>query len=205
MSIKSNQEVDSAEERTIAELRQVFTGMQDTLTDEMVGRLAQTLSGVAGMLDQIERSGVDEAIPVLARMVENGDLAKIAQLVRVIGAVQDSVTDEMIVRLTDVISGAMTLLDRLNRTDLDGLVTALPRMVAMFDYLEQQHVVNDLMRCLEEATAAAAASPQASGGMRGLWAIARESDTQEALRFLLSISKQFRICRSERQAPTQHS
>jgi len=200
MSVKSNQETVGADERTTAELRQVVTGIQDALTDEMVTRLAQTLSDGAGLLDQLGRSGLDRAIPLLAGMVENGDLARIAQLARVLGAVQDSVTDEMVSRLADVVSGAMTLLDRLNRTDLDGLVAALPRMIAMFDHLEQQRVVDDLMHCLDEATAVAAASPPAGGGLKGLWTIAREPDTQEALRFLLLISKQFRICRSARQA-----
>lgn len=200
MSINSNQETAGTDEKTTAELSRVITGMQDALTDEMVTRLAETLSSGAGLLDQLGRSGIDKAIPLLAEMVENGDLARVVQLARVIGAVQDSVTDEMIVRLTDVISGAMTLLDSLNRSGLDGLVAALPRMVAMFDHLEQQHVVDDLVHCLDEATAVAATSPPTSGGLKGLWTIVREPDTQEALRFLLLISKEFRTCRTGRQA-----
>jgi len=203
MSIESNQETAGADNGTTAELREVVTGMQDALTDEMVGRLAQTLSDGAGLLDQLGRSGADRAIPILAGMAENGDLARIAQLARVIGAVQDTVTDEMIGRLSDVVSGAMTLLDRVSRTDLDGLVAALPRMVAMFDRLDQQHVVDDLMACLDKS-ATPASSPPASGGLKGLWALAREPETQETLRFLLLISRQFRTCRAERQAAENH-
>lgn len=204
MSIKSNQEPAAAGEKTTAELHQVFSGAQDALTDEMVGRLVGALSDGAGLLDQLGRSGVDRAIPLLAGMIENGDLARIVQLARVVSAAQDSMTDEMVARLTGLISGAMNLLDRLNRTNLDGLMNALPQIAAMFDYLQQQHLIDDLAHSLEEATALAAASPPAAGGLKGLWAIAREPDTQEALRFLLLLSRRFRTCRNKRQA-TQDS
>ncbi|HEB85867.1 MAG TPA: hypothetical protein ENI68_02475 [Gammaproteobacteria bacterium] len=198
MSIKSNQETHNADDRTSSELHQVLTGMQDALTDEMVSRLVQTLSSGAGLLDQLGRSGADKAMPLLAEMIENGDLARVAQLARLLGAAQDSVTDEMIVRLTDLISGAMTLLDHLNRSGLDRLVVALPRMVEMFERLEQEHVVDDLMHSLDKVTATS--TTPARGGLKGLWSIARAADTQEALSFLLLLSKQFRTFRAVRQA-----
>ncbi len=200
MSIKSNQETSNTDDRTSAELHQVLTGMQDALTDEMVSRLVQTLSSSAGLLDQLGRSSADKAIPLLSEMVENGDLARVAQLARLLSAAQDSVTDEMIVRLTDLISGAMSLLDRLNRSGLDRLVAALPRMIEMFERLEQEHVVDDLVRSLEEVTAVTATSTPPRGGLKGLWSIARDADTQETLRFLLLLSKQFRTFRTVRQA-----
>ncbi len=197
MSIKSNQETRNADDRTSTELHQVLTGMQDALTDEMISRLVQTLSSGAGLLDQLGRSGADKAMPLLAEMIDNGDLARVVQLARLLGAAQDSVTDEMIVRLTDLISGAMTLLDRLNRSGLDRLVAALPCMVEMFERLEQEHVVDDLMHSLDKVTAT---STPARGGLKGLWSIAREADTQEALSFVLLLSKQFRTFRAVRQA-----
>lgn len=201
MSINSNQETSNTDDRTSAELHQVFTGMQDALTDEMISRLVEALSSGAGLLDQLGRSGADRAIPFLTEMIENGDLARIVQLAHLLSAAQDSVTDEMIVRLSDLISGAMTLLDRLNRSGLDRLVVALPRMVEMFEYLEEEHVVDDLMHSLDKAIAT---SPPVRGGLKGLWSIAREADTQEALSFLLLLSKQFRTFRAVRQS-TQDS
>ncbi|NOZ36806.1 MAG: hypothetical protein GXP11_01825 [Gammaproteobacteria bacterium] len=200
MSIKSNQETSNTDDRTSAELHQVLTGVQDALTDEMVSRLVQTLSSSAGLLDQLGRSSADKAIPLLSEMIENGDLERVVQLARLLSAAQDSVTDEMIVRLTDLISGAMNLLDRLNRSGLDRLVAALPRMIEMFERLEQEHVVDDLVRSLEEVTAVTASSAPARGGLKGLWSIARDTDTQETLSFLLLLSKQFRTFRTVRQA-----
>ena len=137
-------------------------------------------------------------IPFARAHYENGDLERIAQLARVIGAVQDAVIDEMVVHMADLISQTVSFLDRLNRTDLDKLVTILPRMMAMFDQLERQRVVDDLAHCLNEATAQAATMPSARGGLTGLWTIMRDSDSQEALRFLLLISKQFHTCRAVR-------
>ncbi len=200
MNINSNQETVSADDRAILELRQVLAGAQAAMTDEMVSRLAETLSQGVGLLDQIERSGIDKILPLLSEMVESGDLERIIRLARVVSAAQEALTDEMVSRLIELVSNAMTLLDRVNRTGLDDLVTALPDMVSMFNHLQQQHLVDDLMDSVEAGTALAKTSKPASGGLKGLWAIAREPETQETLRFLLLASKQFRACRTERQS-----
>jgi len=196
MSVDSNQNTVNPDQDTTAEVRRVLAGMQDALTDEMVGRMAATVSDGVSMLDQLGRSGVDKAIPVLARLVESGDLERVAQLARVLGAVQDAMTDEMVVRLADVMSQAMSLFERLNRAGLDNLVTMLPRIVAMFEQLEQSQVVDDLVDCLNSASQQAVTLPPARGGLTGLWAMVREPETQEAMRFLLLVSKQFHALRT---------
>lgn len=205
MNVESNQNNINPDQETTTEVRRVLTGMQDALTDEMVSRIAATVSDSAGLLDQINRSGVDKAIPVLARLVESGDLERIAQLARVAGSIQDAMTDEMLVRLTDLISQMMSLFDRLNRAGLDNLVSMLPRVIAMIEHLEQHQVIDDLVVCLNKATEQAVNAPPARGGIRGLWAIAQEPDTQEAIRFLMLISKQFRACRTSRQSVQNES
>jgi len=205
MNVESNQNNINPDQETTTEVRRVLTGMQDALTDEMVSRIAATASDSAGLLDQINRSGVDKAIPVLARLVESGDLERIAQLARVAGSIQDAMTDEMLVRLTDLISQMMSLFDRLNRAGLDNLVSMLPRVIAMIEHLEQHQVIDDLVACLNKATEQAVNAPPARGGIRGLWAIAQEPDTQEAIRFLMLISKQFRACRTSRQSVQNES
>ena len=198
MNINSNQEPVGADEKALAEMRQVLAGMQDSLTDEMVSRLAETLSQGIGLLDQLERSGLDKILPLLAVMIENGDLARIIQLARVVSAVQDAATDEMISRLTELVSNGMTLLDRINRTGLDDLVTALPHIIATFNQLHEQHLVDDLMDSLEAGTALSESSAASSGGLKGLWAIARDPGTQETLRHLLFVSGHFRTSRTDR-------
>jgi len=198
MSVESIQNSTDPDQETVAGVCRVLTGMQDALSDEMVSRIAATVSDGAGLLDQLGRSGLDKAIPVLVQLVENGDLDRIAQLARVANAMQDAMTDEMIVRLTDVLSQTMSLFERLNRAGLDNLVTMLPRMIELFEDLEKHHVVDDLVSCLKKATDQASAAPPAKGGLTGLWTIARQPDTQEAIRFLLYVSKQFRDCRTGR-------
>ncbi|NOX43069.1 MAG: hypothetical protein GXP19_04955 [Gammaproteobacteria bacterium] len=201
MSVESNTNTANLDQETTAEVRRVITGMQDALTDEMVSRIAATVSDSAGLLDQLARSGVDKAIPTLARLVENGDLERIAQLARVVGAMQDAVTDEMITRLTDVISQTLSLFERINKAGLDNLLMMLPQMIKLFEHVEQNHVVYDLVDCLNKATEQAEIQPSSRGGLKGLWEIAREPDTQDVIQFLLLVSKQFRACRIGRQIP----
>lgn len=205
MSVELNQQTADSQDKSVAGVRRVLAGMQDALTDEMVSRIAATVSEGAGLLDQLGRSGVIQALPVLARMTENGDLERVAQLARVVGAAQDALTDEMVVRLAGVLSQSMSLFERLNRAGLDNLVRLLPRMIALFERLEQQQVVDDLVNCLNKATQQASVLPEARGGLGGLWAIAREADNQDALRFLLLVSRQFCSCRTERQSAQSKS
>lgn len=176
MMTDTHQSIPNPDEKTTAELRRVFTGMQDALTDEMISRLAETLSSGAKLLDKLGRSELDKTLPLLAGMIANGDLARVAQLARVLGAVQDSVTDEMIVRLGDVISGTLAMLDRLNRT----------------------HLVDDIATCFEEAAQRTENVASPGGGLGGLWTIARNPDNQEAIRYLLHVSRAFCACRSNR-------
>jgi len=205
MSVESNQNTINPDLEATAEVRRVLTGMQDAMTDEMVSRIAATVSDSAGLLDQLNRSGIDKAIPVLATLVESGDLERIAQLARVAGSIQDAMTDEMLARLTELISQTMSLLDRLNRAGLDNLVSMLPRIITLFEQLEEHHVIDDFVSCLDNAKEKTLITPPARGGLRGLWGMAKDPETQEAIRFLLSISNQFRTCRTHRQSVQNES
>ena len=113
---------------TAAALQRLGQSVQDSLTDEMIGRLSETVSGGLTLLDQINRSGLDKAIPVLAKMAQNGDLDRIAQMARLLGSAQDAVTDEMVGRLTETVSGGMTLIDQINRSGLDKVIPVLAQM-----------------------------------------------------------------------------
>ncbi|MDE2089873.1 MAG: hypothetical protein KGJ12_07620, partial [Gammaproteobacteria bacterium] len=106
-------------------LERLGEGARDALTDEMVGRLAETLSGGMTLLDQVNRAGLEQALPVLAQMVQSGDLERVAHLARLVGSAQDALTDEMVGRLAETLSGGMTLLDQLNRSGLDQALPVL--------------------------------------------------------------------------------
>lgn len=200
MSVDSNIDMAYPGQETTAELRRVLTGMQDSLTDEMISRIASTVSDSAQLMDQIGRSGIDKAIPTIAGLVENGDLERIAQLLRVLGAAQDAITDEMVERLMDMVSRAMTLIDRLSGTDLDKLIAVLPRITALVERLEEHNIIDDLVDSLNVATTQVESNPPACGGIAGMWKMMRDPETQESIRFLLLVSRQFLSCRTKRQA-----
>ncbi len=183
------------------EVERVIVAAQDALTDDMVGRLTEAVSGGVDLLDQVNRSGLDKAIPILARVVNDGDLERIAQLARVLGAAQDAVTDEMVVRLADTLSNGMTLVDRLNRSGVDRLVSLLERLESngslerMVDglsrLLDRMSMLEKLLGCFETASNEVKHGPPV-GGVGPLWQMLRDADNQETLRFMFALGKHMR-------------
>lgn len=184
-------------------IQQLTAGAQDALTDEMVGRLAGTVAEGLSLLDQLNRSGFDRALPVIAQMAGNGDLERIAQLARLVGSAQDALTDEMVVRLAELVNGLINLVDnvcrssvvqtinaleRLNSTGLlDRMARIAPALERLFARLTPETIDN-----LGAALDAAAAAPRARGNLTGILAIARRRDTQDALLLLTAICKAYR-------------
>src|SRR5271167_691855 len=125
MNTPANQAVDTGQE-----MRRVAEAARDSLTDEMVTRIAGTASDAVELLDQVNRAGLAKAIPALAQMVNNGDLDRLVQLARVYGSAEDALSDEMIGRITDTVSGGLSLLDQVNRSGLENALPAISRMVA---------------------------------------------------------------------------
>ncbi|SCY34945.1 hypothetical protein [Thiohalorhabdus denitrificans] len=110
-------------------LRHLGQAGKEALTDEMVSRLAETASQVLDLLDKVNRSDLDAALPVLERLVHSGDLERLAALARVVGAGEEALTDEMVGRLAGTAGETMDLLDRVNRAELGRAVPVLERMV----------------------------------------------------------------------------
>ncbi|MGH8802684.1 MAG: hypothetical protein ACREX6_10390, partial [Casimicrobiaceae bacterium] len=93
-------------------------------------------------------------------------------------------SDEMVARLARAISEGSTLLDRLTRNEgLLHLLRALERP-------EGQHLLMGLSKALSLTVGQIATSPPSSGGITGLWKLAREPGVQDALRSL-SVLGQF--------------
>ncbi len=111
------------------ELEQVVQAARDSMTDDMVARLAATLTGAMDLMDKLDRSGLADAIPALAKMVTNGDLDRLVELARVVSSAQDAMTDDMVDRLAYTTASSMDFLDRVNRAGLDRAIPALAKLI----------------------------------------------------------------------------
>lgn len=191
--------VNNGDLERISQLARVYHASQDALTDEMVGRLTEAVGGGLSLLDQVNRSGLDKALPAISRMAVDGDLDRLAQLARVYSSAQDALTDEMVGRLAETVGESLSLLDRLNRGGAGRLVEMLEHMESsgaleriastLPTLLERLDTVTGLLSCLENAAQKSSAQP-ATGGFGNLWHIMTDAKTQRSLQFLLAVSEQ---------------
>jgi len=163
----------------IAQMARLLGSAQDAVTDEMIGRLSETVSGGMTLIDQINRSGLDKVIPVLAQMVDNGDLERIAQMARLLGSAQDALTDEMVGRLTEMVSGGMTLLDQVNRHGAARLINILTRL----------ETVEAMLEGVQEAAHAVEREPTPAG-LRGWWKMITDRDNRKVMQFFMAVGKE---------------
>ena len=84
------QMVNNGDLERLSQVARLYSSAQDALTDEMVTRLSQAVGDGLALLDQVNRAGLDRAIPALAEMVNNGDLNRLVKLVRVYGSAEDA-------------------------------------------------------------------------------------------------------------------
>jgi hypothetical protein len=181
------------------ELERVIAAGRDSLTDEMVGRLAGSAAEALDLVDKAGRAGLGKAIPAIAEMVNNGDLERLSQLARVYHAAQDALTDEMIGRMAETLGEGMSLLDRVNRSGFWRLVEVMERLEStgaleriassLPQLLERLEMVTGMLSCLENAAKNSQAQP-AKGGIGSLWHIMTDEKTVNSLQFLLNMSEQ---------------
>jgi len=181
------------------EIERLIAAGRDSLTDEMVGRLAGSAAEALDLVDKAGRSGLSKAIPALAEMVNNGDLERLPQLARVYHAAQDALTDEMIGRLAETVGDGLSLLDRVNRSGFWRLVEVMERLestgaleriaTSLPQLLERLDMVSGMLSCLENAAKSSKAQP-AKGGVGSLWHIMTDEKTVNSLQFLLNMSEQ---------------
>lgn len=181
------------------EVERLVAAARDSLSDEMVGRLAGFCSDGLDIMDKASRSGLSRALPVLSDMVNNGDLERLAQLARVYQSAQDALTDEMVGRLAETVGEGLSLLDRLNRGGAGRLVQMLEHLEASGALekiattlpllLDKLDTVAGLLTCLEGAAKQSHEAP-ATGGLGSLWQLMTRRETQQSLQFLVSLSQQ---------------
>ena len=193
-------ELKESQDFSSAEAEHLVSAARDALSDEMVSRLADFCSEGMDLMDRVQHSGLTRAIPVLADMVDNGDLDRISQLARVYQAFQDALTDDMVGRLAETVGEGLSMLDRFNRGGggrllhmlerleatgaLERIVQSLP---ALLDKLDR---VVGLLDGLEAARTVK--QTPSGGGLGGLWNLMTQRETQQALQFLTALSQQMR-------------
>mgnify|MGYP001191474385 CR=1 FL=1 len=116
-----------------AELEHLSRAANDALTDDMVTRIAQTAADGIDLVDQINRTGVAKAIPVLAKLIENGDLDRLVALTRVVGSAEDALTDDMVSRIAETASEGLMLVDQAHRAGIGKALEPFARLIANGD------------------------------------------------------------------------
>ena len=114
----------------LGEVERVIAGARDALTDDTVTRLAATVGNSLDLLDRANRSGLGDALPTLAAMVRSGDLQRVADFARLAGAAEDSLSDDIVARVSAAAAGGLELVDRVNRS---GIMRALPTITRMVE------------------------------------------------------------------------
>ncbi len=123
------------------ELERLVESARDALTDDMVGRLSATLGQALELLDRINRSGLDRALPAITRLVENGDLDRIVHLARVLGAADEAMNEDMVGRMAGTFGEGLDLLDQVNRSRLADALPAITKLVETGDLDRIVHLV----------------------------------------------------------------
>ena len=186
----------------------LLAAARDSLTDEMVTRLAGTATDALDLIDRVNRTGLYKAIPAIAEMVNNGDLERLTKLARLYGSAEDALTDDMVNRLAETAAEGLSLLDRLNRGGAGRLVEMLGRLEAsgslrritetLPKLLERLDLLDATLHALQAAGTATARQPKSPGGVGGLWSLMRDPDNQDALRYLVNAGKAVRAATTPR-------
>ena len=166
------------------EAERIFESAADALSDDIVGRLGTTMGDGLMLLDQVSRSELDKAIPLINRLVETGDLEKIVGLARVLGSAGDALSDDIIGRLGQTLNDLLCLADRIARNE---------NLNKLMDLLERDQFVETLTS-LYEAVAMAKAdnASQSLGGIGGFIKVIKDPETQQALQFISKFSSTFK-------------
>ncbi|HEX8013284.1 MAG TPA: hypothetical protein VF814_20540 [Casimicrobiaceae bacterium] len=191
--------VENGDLERLVRLARVYGAAEDAVTDDMVGRLTETVGNGVELLDRVNRSNIGAALPTLSRMVENGDLERIANLARLIGAAEDALTDDMVGRLADLAAESVSVLDRLSRSGvgklidvlerlnntgaLDTMAEKLPGMIANLELME------NMLGCFGQAAQDVKNAPRPAGGLLPVLRMMRDRDNQAFMQFAFALGR----------------
>jgi uncharacterized protein YjgD (DUF1641 family) len=185
-----------------AEIAGLIRAAGDSVTDDMVARLAESATQAMDLLDRVNRSGVADALPAIAALVRSGDLDRLTHYARTLGAAEDAVTDDMIGRFATLAGEGTMVLDRLNRSGVTKLIDlldqlntsgALERIAAKLPALvDNLEMIERLFGCLAEASKEVKDAPAPGGGIFPLLAMMRDPENQKAIQFFMAVGRRMR-------------
>lgn len=188
-----------------SELAGLIRAAGDSVTDDMVARLAESATQAMDLLDRVNRSGVAEALPAIAALVKSGDLDRLTHYARTLGAAEDAVTDDMIGRFATLAAEGTLVLDRLNRSGVTKLIDlldqlntsgALERIAAKLPALvDNLEMAERMFACMAEASKEVRDAPEGGGGMMALLAMMRDAENQKTMQFALALGRRLRAAR----------
>ncbi len=194
---------DNTSEATIPELVRVMQAAKDSVTDDMISRLAENGAQALDLLDRLNRSGFDRALPILERLLDNGDLQRVVDIARTVAAAEDAMNDDMVGRVAQMAAEALNVIDRLNRSGVGRLVDILDRLnnSGSLDILadrlprliEHIEMIDRLAGCLNQGAQDAKQLSPPPGGVMAMLRLMGDADNQAALQFLMSIGKRMKI------------
>ena len=167
------------------ELEHLIASAQDALTDDMVTRLSYNVNQTIDLLDRFNRSGIDRALPTIAQLVENGDLDRLVAFARLFGSVEDSLSDDIVNRLALVATELAGIVDRIARNE------GFQRLIDLLGQEDVQECLTGVLCASSAAKAEAEKLPPSKGGIGGLLKIATDPATQDAMRYMVLLSKNF--------------
>lgn len=166
------------QQQQVVELLRVWQSARDALNDDIIGRLAATLGQTLDTVDRFNRSGIADALPDVSQFVASGDLKRVLSLARLIAAAEDSLSDDMVSRLSWVISESLSVLDRLTRNG------ALERILQVLLQPEVQDVLVRFGEALAKANKEFDTVTHPKGGIGGLLKVGTDKGNQEAFQFM---------------------
>ena len=185
-----------------AEMEHLIAGARDSVSDDMIARLAENACQTMDLVDRVNRSGVADALPSIAALVRSGDLERLTNYARMLGAAEDAVTDDMIGRFATLAGEGTMVLDRLNRSGVTKLIDlldqlnttgALDRIAAKLPALvDNLELIERLFACLAEASKEVKEAPAPGGGIFPLLAMMRDPENQKALQFFMAVGRRMR-------------
>ena len=173
--------VESGDLDRLVSLARVVGGIEDSMSDDIVHRLAGIAADGLDLVDKVSRSGIARALPTIGAMVDNGDIERVAALARLVGGAQDAMSDEIVTRLAGIANDGLALVDRATRDDLGQ------RLLAMADHVESSGIPASLIEAVKTARAEVAAAPPVKGGIGGLISLMSRKETQEAMQFGMAV------------------
>ena len=121
--------------------------------------------------------------PQIPPTLDEATVNSIVEMINLLAAARDAMSDEIVTRLARTVSEGMTLLDRLTRNK------GLMRMLEALESPQGQQLLIGLSEAFRVSNQDIATTVPAKGGLGGLLSVARQPGTQEGMRILAIVGQ----------------